>query len=63
MKFKITYKTPDAVEYALRDARIEPGSDEWDEQEEALLHILGSSEYLTVEVDTETGTVEVVKRK
>lgn len=61
MKIRITYKTPDAVHYAASDAADEYGGDIEDIEDE-LVEILGSREYLTVEVDTVTKQVSVIKR-
>jgi hypothetical protein len=61
MKIRITYKTPDAVYYAAKDAAEEYGGEVMDIEDE-LVEILGSAEYLTVEVDTLTKQVSIIKR-
>ncbi len=67
MKMRITYKSPDALHYAVEDAMQDFQGDKYDRREkqeelmEQLLEVLGDTEYLTVEVDTEAKTVKVVK--
>lgn len=71
MKFRVTMKTPDALDYALEDLKEELKDhallDE-DEMEEKLnearefaQEYMEWSEYLRVEFDTETKTVTVLK--
>jgi hypothetical protein len=65
MKFRATYKCPDALHYAIMDA-LEgvPKGEERDEQEEELREFayskVGSTEYLTIEFDTAAGTATIV---
>jgi len=66
MKVRITMKNPDALMYAVNDA-IEDIEDE-EKREEKREEIeaeckkwMKYGEYLVVEVDTETGTCEVIK--
>lgn len=57
MKFKVTFKTPDAVHFALADLEgpeLEEASDLADEYIE-------SGEYVTIEFDTEKQTATVMK--
>jgi hypothetical protein len=62
MKINITYKFPDAIDYALSDLDdVTP--EELSDLEDELKGILGSSEYITVEVDTETREVKFVPRR
>ena len=62
MKIRITYKTPDAVYYAAKDAADDCDANVISDIEDELVEILGSKEYLTVEVDTLTKQVSVIKR-
>jgi hypothetical protein len=67
MKFRATYKFPDAVHYGIQDALEDmPDDDDRDNLEQELFDFafdkVGSSEYITVEFDTEAGTVTVVPR-
>jgi hypothetical protein len=59
MKLKLTYKSPDTIDYALSDARIED-PDELEDTKSILYEMLGSTEYVTIEVDTETRTMKVL---
>lgn len=65
MKVNITYKFPDAIDYAVQDAvrDFEGDKFELDEKKEEirerLLEILGDSEYVNIEVDLEAGTAIV----
>lgn len=65
MKVLLTYKSPDVLDYAIDDVEFEGDRFEIKEQKDnlrdELIEILGDTEYLTVEVDTETKTVKVVK--
>lgn len=60
MKFVCTFKTPDALFYALRDIEDEG------EREEAgafAAQWVDYGEYVYIEFDTEAGTAAVVKRR
>ena len=57
MKVRIGFKTPDAVEYASQDIEDE---DEREAFVELCRRWVSLGECLTVEVDTEAGTCEVV---
>lgn len=69
MKLQVTYKSPDALDYAVEDAvrDLDLTGDEKEEKSEELrdllLEVLGSSEYLTVVVDTETRTATIQGRR
>lgn len=69
MKLQVTYKSPDALDYAVEDAvrDLDLTGDEKEEKSEELrnllLEVLGSSEYLTVVVDTETKTATIRGRR
>lgn len=56
MKFQVTFKTPDALHYALEDqAPIHQR-----EMKELASKFIEYGEYLRVEFDSETGTATVV---
>lgn len=69
MKLQVTYKSTDALDYAVEDAvrDLDLTGDEKEEKSEELrdllLEVLGSSEYLTVVVDTETRTATIQGRR
>ncbi len=56
MKFRVTFKTPDAVDYAVD----EYGLEHKDEIKETARKFVTYGEYITVEFDTETQTATVV---
>lgn len=62
MKIKVTYKFPDAIDYALSNLEGLT-AEELSDLEDVLQDILGSSEYITVEVNTETREVKFVPCK
>jgi hypothetical protein len=62
MKLKLTFKSPDALDYALQDAGI-TDPDERDELYGKLCNWIRYSEYVDLVYDTETDTMEVVKPK
>jgi hypothetical protein len=59
MIVNITFKTPDAVYYALKDDEIP--EDEKEDLEEFLGEYIKNGEYITIEFDTETKTATVRK--
>lgn len=61
MKVEVTYKTPDAVYYACKDAADD--KDEASALEQEVTEILGSGEYVTLIVDTDTREITIKKRK
>ena len=61
MKVEVTYKTPDAVYYACKDAADD--KDEAFALEQEVTEILGSGEYVTLIVDTDTREITIKKRK
>ena len=67
MKVRLTFKTPDVIDYAISDALPEcpedfeeatdmDREDMRDEIKDACKKWVRCEEYLTVEIDTETGT-------
>lgn len=56
MKFKVTFKTPDAVDYAIEDL----SEDEQAEAKETARKFVEYGEYVVVEFDTETQTATVL---
>ena len=61
MKVEVTYKTPDAVYYACKDAADD--KEEAVALEQEVTEILGSGEYVTLIVDTDTREITIKKRK
>lgn len=71
MKFAITFKSPDAFDYAITEAvkeyekSRELTEEQFDEADEYLREFASKwvewSEYITIEFDTELGTATVVK--
>lgn len=61
MKVTVRFKTPDAVHYACKD--VAEDSAEAEALEEEVVDILGSGEYVTLIVDTETREVTIKKGK
>lgn len=77
MKIKVTYKDPDGPYESLKDAAYESLKeiifglsnkeavrliqDRTDEMYQTLVETVGSSEYITIEIDTETKTAVVLK--
>ena len=59
MKVKLTLKDPDGVYEGLRDAGVDP-NDPPAEVERVMRQYVEFSEYVTVEVDTNTGQARVV---
>jgi hypothetical protein len=57
-KLILTFKSPDALHYACE--RI-PES-EYNRATEAVLEALGSTEYVNIEVDIDTGETKIIKR-
>lgn len=69
MKVKLTFKTPDVVEYAIEDyvdssddfiGSENAAQDARDEIEVACRKWVTDGEYITIEIDTETGACAVV---
>lgn len=56
MKILLGFKTPDVVDYAMEDVP----EDERDNVKEVIEKFVEYGEDLTVEIDTETGTAEVL---
>lgn len=56
MKFKVTFKTPDAVDYAIEDL----SEDEREEAKETARKFIEYDEYVVIEFDTETKTATVL---
>lgn len=61
MKFTVTFKNPDAVDYAISD--IAPTEKVAKEMKKATLPWVQWGEYITVEFDTESGEATVVPAK
>ena len=59
IKVHLTYKSPDAVHYALE--RLHP--DEQERAIEVIREALGSTEYVDIEIDLDTGEAQIIKRK
>lgn len=59
MKFRITLKTPDAVDYAIADLP----EDEQDDARAIARRFVKYGELVTIELDTETQTASVVPVK
>ncbi len=57
MKFRVTFKTPDALDYALDDF---PYDESREEAKEVAKQFIEYGEYITVEFDTEAKTATVV---
>jgi hypothetical protein len=60
MLFRLTMKTPDALQYAIEDATDDPKLRI--QMEDFASQYVSSGEYLTVEFDTEKKTCVVVKK-
>lgn len=60
MKFTVTFKTPDAVQYALEEL---PADADWQSAQEVLDKFVEYNEYVRVEFDTEKKTATVVPQK
>ena len=56
MKIRLSFKTPDVVDYAVEDLT----EDEQAEVKSACEKFVEYGECLTIEIDTETGTAEVI---
>lgn len=56
MKFTVTFKTPDAVDYAIEDLSEE----EREEAKETARKFIEYGEYVRIEFDTETKTATVL---
>lgn len=59
MKFTVTFKTPDALDYAIEDL----SEDEQEEAKETARKFIEYGEYAVIEFDTETQTATVVPVK
>ena len=56
MILNLTYKMPDATDYAMEQAGLKRDTDEWEEVSEQLYN-LRIGEYVHLQVDTETGSI------
>lgn len=56
-KVRATFKSPDALDYALQDIQDE---DERERAEEIFRQFVKYGEYVTIEINTETGEARVV---
>jgi hypothetical protein len=59
MKIQLTFKTPDVVDYALEDL----SEDDKEIAKEVIKKFVTYDEYITVEVDTELETCDVLPVK
>lgn len=59
MKVRLTFKTPDVIDYALEDVSAE----EAPAAREAIEKFVHAGEYATIEIDTETKTATVLVQK
>lgn len=57
MKFRVTFKTPDAVQYALEEL---PADADFESAQKVLDKFVEYNEYVRIEFDTETQTATVV---
>lgn len=57
MKFQVTFKTPDAVQYALDEL---PADADWESAQKVLDKFVEYNEYVRIEFDTETNTATVL---
>lgn len=57
MKFQVTFKTPDAVQYALDEL---PAGADWESAQKVLDKFVRYNEYVRIEFDTETNTATVL---
>jgi hypothetical protein len=60
MKFRVTFKTPDALVNAV-EAEVERHSNLYAEAMDCAAKWMKYEEYITIEFDTETGTATVVE--
>ena len=60
MKFTVTFKTPDAVQYALEEL---PADADWEQAQAVIDKFVEYNEYVRVEFDTEAKTATVVPNK
>jgi hypothetical protein len=67
MRFRITMKSPDAVDTALHDILEDISPENREETEELITHHINRwfeyGEYLTVELDTDEGTATVIRQQ
>lgn len=61
MKLRITLKDPDGVSCSLDNVGINQNEDYPDDVEKALKKFVKWSEYVTIEIDTETLTAKVIE--
>ncbi len=63
MRLRVTFKTPDAVDRAIRDARVDAVDDTGLEAEvrDTIDKFVRFGEYVTIEFDTTLGTATVLK--
>lgn len=61
MKFNVTFKDPDALEYAIQDALNENPDANEDTLRKAAGPFFDYGEYVTIEIDTDRKTATVVK--
>lgn len=62
MKIRLTFKSPDSVWHGLKDTGIDPNEIP-DDIEEVLSKWVRYQEYVTIELDSETGEAVVIQQK
>ena len=63
MKLKVTFKSPDALDCALTDARYNGATmEDLDAVTQLTSRFLQYGEYVTIEFDTESGTATVLPK-
>ena len=62
MKIRLTMKSPDVAYYGLQDAGIDP-NEVPDDIQDALDKWVRYGEYVTIEIDTETGEAIVIPQR
>ena len=60
MKFRVTFKTPDAVQYALEEL---PADADWESAQKVIDKFVEYNEYVRIEFDTKTQTATVLTAK
>lgn len=62
MKLRVTFKTPDALEYALKDAAEGTSEEDIIAMEHLTSRFVQYGEYVTIKFDTESGTATVLPK-
>ncbi len=61
MKFHVTFKDPDALDYAIQDATAENPDVDDEKLRKVASSFFDYGEYVTIEIDTDKKTATVVK--